>query len=148
MGAEIELADGYVEARAPGGRLTGGHVRIPTVSVGATENLMLAAALVKGETVIENAAREPEIGDLARCLIAMGAEIEGAGTDTLHIQGRDTLHGAKHSVIADRIEAGSYAVAAAITGGDLTLEDAPTQRCRTSTRRSNASAGPTSRGYR
>ena len=125
MGAEIELADGYVEARAPGGRLAGGRVRIPTVSVGATENLMLAAALAEGETVIENAAREPEIGDLARCLTSMGVEIEGAGTDTLHIQGRDSLKAAKHSVITDRIEAGSYAVAAAITGGDITLEDAP-----------------------
>ena len=127
MGAEIELADGYVEARAPGGRLTGGRVRIQTVSVGATENLLLAAALVRGETVIENAAREPEIGDLARCLTSMGVTIEGAGTDTLQIQGRDSLVAAKHSVIADRIEAGSYAVAAAITGGELTLEDAPVE---------------------
>ena len=127
MGAEIELTDGYVEARAPGGRLTGGRVRIPTVSVGATENLMMAAALARGETLIENAAREPEIGDLARCLISMGATIEGAGTDSLRIQGCDSLGAAKHRVIADRIEAGSYAVAAAITGGELTLEDAPTE---------------------
>ena len=127
MGAEIELTDGYVEARAPGGRLTGGRVRIPTVSVGATENLMMAAALARGETLIENAAREPEIGDLARCLVSMGAIIEGAGSDSLRIQGRDSLGAAKHRIIADRIEAGSYAVAAAITGGELTLEDAPTE---------------------
>lgn len=127
MGAEIELTDGYVEARAPGGRLTGGRVRIPTVSVGATENLMMAAALARGETLIENAAREPEIGDLARCLVSMGATIEGAGTDSLRIQGSDSLGAAKHRVIADRIEAGSYAVAAAITGGELTLENAPVE---------------------
>ena len=127
LGAEIELAEGYVEARAPGGRLTGGRVRIPTVSVGATENLMMAAALARGETVIENAAREPEIVDLACCLTSMGATIEGAGTDSLHIQGCESLGAAKHRVIADRIEAGSYAVAAAITGGELTLEDAPAE---------------------
>ena len=96
----------------------------PFVSVGATENLMMAAALAKGETVLSNAAREPEIIDLARCLIAMGAEIEGVGTDTLTIQGSPSLRGASHNVIPDRIETGTYAMAAAITGGDVELAGA------------------------
>ncbi len=120
LGAEIELTEGYIEARAPNG-LVGGRVVFPQVSVGATENLLMAASLAKGETHLVNAAREPEIADLARCLIAMGAEIDGIGTDTLRIVGRERLHGAHHSVIADRIEAGTYAMAAAITGGDLEL---------------------------
>ncbi|MBT6093858.1 MAG: UDP-N-acetylglucosamine 1-carboxyvinyltransferase [Rhodospirillaceae bacterium] len=123
LGAEIELAEGYIEARAPGG-LVGAHVIFPMVTVGGTENLLMAAALAKGETVIGNAAREPEVADLARCLIAMGAEIEGVGTDTLRVQGRDALHGALHEVLPDRIETGSYAVAAAITGGDIHLRNA------------------------
>ncbi len=122
LGAEIELAEGYIEARAPGG-LTGAHVIFPMVTVGGTENLLMAASLAKGETVIGNAAREPEIADLARCLIAMGAEIEGAGTDTLRVQGCDALYGAQHQVLPDRIETGSYAVAAAITGGDIVLRN-------------------------
>jgi UDP-N-acetylglucosamine 1-carboxyvinyltransferase len=113
-----------VKATAPKGGLTGGHISFPVVSVGATENALMAAVLAKGETVIENAAREPEITDLAKCLIAMGARIEGLRTDTLTIQGVDELHGATYSVMPDRIEAGSYACAAAITGGSLELTGA------------------------
>jgi UDP-N-acetylglucosamine 1-carboxyvinyltransferase len=121
LGAEIELAAGYVKATAPKGGLIGGHIQFPVVSVGATENALMAAVLAKGETVIENAAREPEITDLAKCLIAMGAKIEGLRTDTLTIQGVSELHGATYAVMPDRIEAGSYACAAAITGGSLEL---------------------------
>jgi len=120
LGAEIELDGGYVNARAPNG-LKGARVTFPMVSVGATENLLMAASLAKGETVIENAAREPEIADLARCLAAMGAEIDGIGTETLRIQGKSRLRGAHHEIIADRIEAGTYAMAAAITDGDIEL---------------------------
>src|SRR3954463_5578770 len=121
LGAEIELAAGYVKAIAPKGGLTGGTISFPSVSVGATENALMAAVLAKGETVIENAAREPEITDLAKCLIAMGAEIEGLRTDTLTIRGKDRLHGATYAVMPDRIEAGSYACAAGITGGWIEL---------------------------
>jgi UDP-N-acetylglucosamine 1-carboxyvinyltransferase len=124
VGAEIELAAGYVRARAPAGGLRGGHIVFPLVSVGATENALMAAALADGETVIENAAREPEIADLCRCLVAMGSEIEGIGSERLVIQGKAKLHGANHRVMPDRIEAGSYACAAGITGGDLLLEGA------------------------
>ncbi|UAK25432.1 UDP-N-acetylglucosamine 1-carboxyvinyltransferase [Sphingomonas nostoxanthinifaciens] len=124
LGAEIELTAGYVRAHAPAGGLRGGRVTFPIVSVGATENVLMAAALARGETVIENAAREPEITDLCHCLIAMGAEIDGVGGDRLVIQGRDRLHAAEHRIMPDRIEAGSYACAAAITGGDLLLEGA------------------------
>jgi len=120
MGAKIELDQGYVNAQAPKG-LQGANFRFPIVSVGATENLLMAAALANGETVLENAAREPEIGDLARCLIAMGAKIEGAGTETIRIRGVARLHGANHTVLPDRIEAGTYALAAAATGGDVLL---------------------------
>ncbi len=120
MGAEIELGRGYVMARAPHG-LKGSLVAFPTVSVGATENLLMAATLAKGETLIENAAQEPEITDLANCLIAMGAKIEGLGTSRLHVTGVDRLKGAEHPVVADRIEAGTYAMAAAITGGKIDL---------------------------
>ena len=120
FGAEVELAGGYVEARAPRG-LRGAHIVFPKISVGATENALMAAVLARGESLIENAAREPEIADLGRCLAAMGARIEGIGTETLRVQGVDRLHGARHSVVADRIEAGSYAIAAAITGGDVEL---------------------------
>jgi UDP-N-acetylglucosamine 1-carboxyvinyltransferase len=120
LGAEIELKEGYIHARAPKG-LIGGRVVFPKVSVGATENLLMAASLAKGETVLINAAREPEVMDLANCLVAMGAQIEGIGGDTLTINGVDQLHGAAHQVIADRIEAGTYAMAAAITGGELEL---------------------------
>src|SRR5688500_5280489 len=121
LGAEIEVAAGYVQAKAPKGGLVGGTITFPCVSVGATENALMAAVLAKGETVIENAAREPEITDLAKCLIAMGAEIDGLRTDTLTIRGKDRLHGATYAVMADRIEAGSYACAAGITGGSLEL---------------------------
>jgi len=121
LGAEIEVAAGYVRARAPKGGLQGGTITFPFVSVGATENALMAAVLAQGETVIENAAREPEITDLAKCLIAMGADIEGLRTDTLTIRGKDRLHGATYAVMADRIEAGSYACAAGITGGSLEL---------------------------
>jgi UDP-N-acetylglucosamine 1-carboxyvinyltransferase len=121
LGAEIEVAAGYVKAKAPKGGLQGGTITFPFVSVGATENALMAAVLAKGETVIENAAREPEITDLAKCLIAMGADIDGLRTDTLTIRGKDRLHGATYAVMADRIEAGSYACAAGITGGSLEL---------------------------
>jgi UDP-N-acetylglucosamine 1-carboxyvinyltransferase len=124
IGAEIELAAGYVKASAPGGRLKGGKYRFPVVSVGATENVLMAAVTAKGGTVLENAAREPEIVDLCNLLVAMGASISGIGTETLEIEGRDRLHGATYKVMPDRIEAGSYACAAAITGGDVVLEGA------------------------
>ncbi|MEZ5865116.1 MAG: UDP-N-acetylglucosamine 1-carboxyvinyltransferase [Geminicoccaceae bacterium] len=120
MGATIELADGYVTATAPGG-LKGGVIRFSQPSVGATENLMMAAALAKGTTEIHGAAREPEIVDLARLLEAMGAGVEGAGTSVLKIEGRPTLSGARHHILPDRIEAGTYVMAAAITGGRVRL---------------------------
>ena len=120
MGARIELEGGYIDATAPEG-LRGAEIVFPTVSVGATENLLMAATLARGETVLANAAREPEVADLARCLVAMGAEIEGIGTDTLRIRGRDRLHGAHHRIVADRIETGTYVMAAAVTGGELEL---------------------------
>ncbi len=123
MGAEIEIDGGYIEARAPRG-LSGAEIVFPSVSVGATENLMMAAALAHGETVLVNAAREPEVTDLAHCLVAMGAEISGIGTDRLKIVGRDRLDGAHHTVVADRIEAGTYAMATAITDGDVVLANA------------------------
>jgi UDP-N-acetylglucosamine 1-carboxyvinyltransferase len=123
LGAEIELAEGYIEARAPAG-LKGSHVIFPMVTVGGTENALMAASLAEGETVIANAAREPEITDLASCLTAMGAKISGIGTDTLRVEGVDRLHAATHEVLPDRIETGSYAVAAAITGGDIELKGA------------------------
>jgi UDP-N-acetylglucosamine 1-carboxyvinyltransferase len=121
LGAEIEIASGYVKATAPKGGLVGGTISFPIVSVGATENALMAAVLAKGTTVIENAAREPEITDLAKCLIAMGARIEGLRTDTLTVEGVSELHGATYAVMPDRIEAGSYACAALITGGSLEL---------------------------
>lgn len=121
LGAEIELTSGYVRAKAPKGGLHGGRIIFPVVSVGATENVLMAAVLAKGETVMENAAREPEIVDLANCLVAMGARISGIGTERLVIEGVDRLHGATYAVMPDRIEAGSYACAAAITGGEVVL---------------------------
>jgi UDP-N-acetylglucosamine 1-carboxyvinyltransferase len=124
LGAEIELSSGYVRAKAPPGGLRGGRVLFPMVSVGATENVLMAAVLAKGETVIDNAAREPEIVDLAQCLNAMGARIQGVGTERLVVEGVDRLHGATYAVMPDRIEAGSYACAAAITGGDVLLAGA------------------------
>jgi len=120
MGAEIVLADGYINARAPQG-LSGAEIVFPIVTVTGTENILMAATLAKGETTLMNAAREPEVCDLAHCLVAMGAEIEGIGSDRLHIVGKDKLHGASHDVIADRIEAGSFAMAVAATGGEVEL---------------------------
>jgi len=122
MGAEIGMSHGYVEARAPrGGRLPGGRVFFDKITVTGTENILMAASLAHGETLIENAAREPEITDLAELLIKMGADIEGAGTSTIRVRGKETLHGATHTVIPDRIEAGTFLVAGAITNGDLEL---------------------------
>ncbi len=123
LGAEIELDEGYVTARAPGG-LKGAEIEFPFVSVGATEHALLAAVLAQGTTVLRKAAREPEIGDLARCLTAMGARIEGIDTDVLTITGVTSLGGATWSVIPDRIEMGSYAVAAAMAGGEVRLTKA------------------------
>ena len=120
LGAQLELKDGYVHARAPHG-LRGGLIDFPIVSVGATENALMAATLAKGTTVITNAAREPEIVDLAACLKKMGAEIEGAGTDTITVEGVDRLHGATHPVVTDRIELGTYMLAPAICGGEVEL---------------------------
>ncbi|KUO63164.1 MAG: UDP-N-acetylglucosamine 1-carboxyvinyltransferase [Alphaproteobacteria bacterium BRH_c36] len=123
LGAEIEIDAGYVIAKAPNG-LVGNRITFPKVSVGATHNVLMAAALAKGETLIENAAREPEVGDVAECLVKMGVEIEGIGTSTLKIQGADRLEGAVHSVVPDRIETGTFAFAVAATGGDVILEGA------------------------
>jgi UDP-N-acetylglucosamine 1-carboxyvinyltransferase len=120
LGAEVELREGYIEARAPRG-LRGAEFAFPAVSVGATENLLMAAALAEGETLLINAAREPEITDLAECLVAMGARIEGIGSDRLTIIGVAQLHGASHTIIPDRIETGTYIMAAAATDGDVRL---------------------------
>lgn len=123
MGAKIHIGRGYIHAEAPKG-LKAAHIKFDKVSVGATENVLMAATLAKGESLIENAAREPEVSDLAKCLVAMGAKIEGIGTDKLVVKGVARLEGATHKVVADRIEAGTYAMAAAVTHGDLTLEGA------------------------
>jgi UDP-N-acetylglucosamine 1-carboxyvinyltransferase len=121
MGVGIDIKDGYIRATTPG--LRGARIVLDLVSVTGTENLMMAATLAEGVTVIENAAREPEILDLANCLRAMGARIQGAGTDTITIEGVERLHGARHRIIPDRIETGTYLVAAAITGGRVKLRD-------------------------
>ena len=121
MGAEIDLRDGYLHAKADGGKLKGAVIDFPFASVGATENILMAATLAKGSTVINNAAREPEIVDLATCLRAMGAQIDGDGTSTITIQGVDRLHGATHRVVTDRIELGTYMLAPAICGGEVEL---------------------------
>ena len=123
MGAAIDLAHGYIDATCPGG-LRGAFIVLPFASVGATENLLMAACLADGQTTIANAAREPEIGDLVACLQAMGARITGGGTGTLVIEGVPALHGATHPIIPDRIETGTYACAAAITGGSVLLRGA------------------------
>lgn len=120
LGAVLELKDGYVHADAPGG-LKGATFEFPFVSVGATENILMAATLARGTTVLKNAAREPEIVDLAECLIKMGAQIEGHGTSTITIQGVQSLKGATHPVVTDRIELGTYMLAPAITGGTVEL---------------------------
>ncbi|QJD17917.1 UDP-N-acetylglucosamine 1-carboxyvinyltransferase [Paracoccus sanguinis] len=120
MGAELDLRDGYVHAKAPAGGLRGAVVEFPLVSVGATENALMAATLARGTTVLKNPAREPEIVDLARCLRRMGARIEGEGTDTITVEGVDRLGGATHPVVTDRIELGTYMLAPAICGGEVT----------------------------
>ncbi len=119
MGAEITVEQGYVHAKAS--RLKGARICTDMVTVTGTENLMMAACLAEGETIIENAAREPEVVDLANCLVSMGARISGAGTDIIRIQGVDKLHGATHAIMPDRIETGTYLCAAAATGGDIRL---------------------------
>jgi UDP-N-acetylglucosamine 1-carboxyvinyltransferase len=123
LGAEIDIDGGYVLIRAPNG-LRGARITFPKVSVGATHNVMMAASLAKGETLIENAACEPEVGDVAECLVKMGARIDGIGTPTLRIEGRDRLEGATHTVLPDRIETGTFAFAVAATGGEIVLEGA------------------------
>ncbi len=122
MGAEIEVEGGYIHARA--GRLKGAHIMMDTVTVTGTENLLMAATLAEGETILENAAREPEVVDLAQCLIAMGAKISGAGTDRIVVQGVKDLHTAEHRVLSDRIETGTYLVAAAMTKGRVHIREA------------------------
>lgn len=124
LGAEIDIDEGYVVAKAPRGGLRGARVSFPKVTVGATHVIMMAASLAKGETVIENAAMEPEITNVAECLVAMGAKIDGIGTRTLTIQGVDQLYGTTHEVVPDRIEAGTYAMAAAMAGGEVLLRNA------------------------
>ena len=123
LGAQITVEDGYIKAKAPEGGLRGGNFFFDVISVTGTENILMAATLAKGRTVLENAAREPEIIDLANCLIAMGAKIQGAGTDTIIIDGVEKLGGATYSVMPDRIETGTYLVAAAVTGGRVKLKD-------------------------
>ncbi|MEO0618069.1 MAG: UDP-N-acetylglucosamine 1-carboxyvinyltransferase [Pseudomonadota bacterium] len=124
LGAMIDIDSGYVIAKAPAGGLVGNRISFERVSVGATHNVLMAAVLAKGETVIENAACEPEVGDLATCLVAMGAKIDGIGTPTLRIQGVDQLESARHTVVPDRIETGTFAMAVAAAGGDVLLEGA------------------------
>ncbi|MAD45629.1 MAG: UDP-N-acetylglucosamine 1-carboxyvinyltransferase [Oceanospirillaceae bacterium] len=123
LGAEVDVEDGYIKARVPGGRLTGANIFFDTVTVTGTENVMMAAALAKGTTTIENAAREPEVVDLANCLNAMGAKIYGAGSDTMVIEGVEKLYGCSFDVLPDRIETGTYLVAAAVTGGRVKTKD-------------------------
>jgi UDP-N-acetylglucosamine 1-carboxyvinyltransferase len=123
LGAKIEIEQGYVLADAPQS-LQGAHIVFPGISVGATHNVLMAATLAKGKTTIENAAREPEVGDVAECLNKMGAKITGIGTSTLHIEGVERLHGATHMVLPDRIETGTYAMAVAMAGGNVTLKGA------------------------
>ena len=126
MGVSFRLDGGYIDGRVTG-RVRGATIVFPFISVGATENLLMAATLAEGRTVLANAAREPEIGDLARCLNAMGARIEGIDSDRLTIEGVDRLHGAEHAIIPDRIETGTYACAAAITGGEVMLRNGRTE---------------------
>ena len=122
MGAQFELADGYIRSTIPGGRLHGATIMMDKVSVTGTENLMMAAALAEGTTVIENAAREPEIVDLAQCLRAMGANITGDGSDKITIEGVPTLHSCEHSIVPDRIETGTYLIAAMATHGQVVCQ--------------------------
>jgi UDP-N-acetylglucosamine 1-carboxyvinyltransferase len=150
MGAEIDIDGGYLVARAPGG-LRGARYTFPKVSVGATENLMMAAALARGTTVLDNAAREPEITDLAHCLIALGVPVDGVGTETLSIEGVSALKAAEHSVIPDRIETGTYAMAVAMTAGDVELVGGRLDLIETAAqtlRAAGVSLEPTARGLR
>ena len=150
MGAEIDIDGGYLVARAPGG-LRGARYTFPKVSVGATENLMMAAALARGTTVLDNAAREPEITDLAHCLVALGVPIDGIGTETLVIEGVSALKEAEHSVIPDRIETGTYAMAVAMTAGDVELVGGRLDLIETAAqtlRAAGVSLEPTARGLR
>ncbi len=150
LGADIEIEGGYVVVKAPGG-LKGARVEFPKVSVGATHTIMMAATLAKGETELVNAAREPEVADLAKCLRAMGAKIEGEGTSTIRIQGVPRLHGAHHAVVPDRIETGTYAMAVAMTGGDVLLKGAQTDLLETALdtlRQTGAEITPTEDGIR
>src|SRR5690606_16165571 len=124
LGAEVDIDAGYVVAKAPKGGLVGAHITFPKVSVGATHTLLMAASLARGTTVLENAAQEPEISNVAECLVAMGARISGIGTRTLTIEGVERLHGATVDVIPDRIETGTFAMAAAMTGGNVLLKGA------------------------
>jgi UDP-N-acetylglucosamine 1-carboxyvinyltransferase len=124
MGAEITVAEGYIQAKVPNhGRLKGAHIVFEKITVTGTENILMAATLADGETILENSAREPEVTDLVIVLRKMGAKITGDGTSTLRIEGVEKLHGTEHSVIPDRIEAGTFLVAGALTGGDLTITD-------------------------
>lgn len=123
MGAHVEVLDGYIKATVPNGRLHGANIFLDTVTVTGTENILMAAVLADGKTVIENAAREPEVVDLVNCLNAMGAKITGGGTDTLVIEGVEKLHGCSFNVLPDRIETGTYLVAAAVTGGRIKVKD-------------------------
>ncbi len=150
LGAEIELQEGYIDATAPKG-LKGAHIVFPKVSVGATENILMATVLAKGDSVIDNAAREPEITDLAECLVAMGARIDGIGTETLRVSGVDRLHGGRHVVIPDRIETGTYAMAVAATGGDVELVGARADLLESASavlRQAGVLVEPTPRGLR
>jgi UDP-N-acetylglucosamine 1-carboxyvinyltransferase len=149
LGARIQLRGGYVEAHAD--RLTGARIWLDAPSVGATENIMMAATRARGRTIIENAAREPEVQDLALMLIAMGAQITGSGSHVIEIEGVEHLHGAEHRVIADRIEAGSLMVAAAITGGDVVVRGAPVDYLEATIaklREAGASVDPVAEGIR
>src|SRR5581483_10987140 len=150
LGAELDIDRGYIVARAPNG-LTGARVVFPKVTVGATHVTLMAAALARGETVIENAAREPEIVDLAACLTRMGARIAGAGTSTIHVEGVERLVGARHPVMPDRIEAGTYAMAVTMTGGDVLLDGASEATLAAPLevlRQVGAAVTPTNRGIR
>jgi UDP-N-acetylglucosamine 1-carboxyvinyltransferase len=149
LGATIGVEGGYINATVSNGKLKGGRIVLPFPSMGATETALMAATLARGETEILNAAREPEIADLALCLIAMGAKIEGAGTHRLMVQGVDTLRRASHHLLPDRIEAGTYAIAAAITGGHLELLDARLEHLATvgaALERAGVQIWPTDRG--
>ncbi len=151
LGATMEIDGGYINATAPKGGLIGARYVFPKVSVGATHVLMMAATLARGTTVIGNAAREPEVVDLANCLIAMGAKISGAGTSTITIEGVTSLSGARHRVLPDRIETGTYAMAVAMTGGDVTLENTDMALLDTaleSLRRAGADVSQTNNGIR